>query len=76
MQSLEKDVQLQKAKALVHHGGLAEIRFHELDIADTRSIKDFAKYLKRSHEEGIDFVINNASIAMQDFDESDRLSCP
>ncbi|XTI82250.1 hypothetical protein V2W45_1352044 [Cenococcum geophilum] len=29
LQNLEKDVQLQKAKALVHHGGLAGIRFYE-----------------------------------------------
>lgn len=50
---------------------MAEIRFHELDIADTRSIKDFAEYLKRSHEEGIDFAINNAGIAMQGFDSND-----
>lgn len=50
---------------------MAEIRFHELDIADTRSIKDFAEYLKRSYEEGIDFAINNAGIAMQGFDSND-----
>ena len=55
---------------------LAEVKFYKLDIADTRSIKDFAEHLKRSHEEGIDFVINNAGIAMQGFGESDRLSCP
>ncbi|OCL14691.1 carbonyl reductase [Glonium stellatum] len=70
LQSLQEDVQLQKAKALVRHGGLTEVKFHELDIVDTTSIKNFTEHLKSSHNEGVDFVINNAGIAMQGFDSN------
>lgn len=68
--SLEEDVQLKKAKALKADGGLCEIQFHHLDITDSGSIKCLAQHLKRMHGDGIDFVINNAGIAMTGFGKS------
>jgi len=68
LQSLDADPQLKKAKALVADGGLADVKYHSLDISDSKSIENFAAYLKKTHGEGIDFVINNAGIAMNGFD--------
>lgn len=70
LQALHEDAQLIKAKSLVGEGGLSDIKYHTLDIADTNSIKAFAEHLKTSHGDGIDFVINNAGIAMQGFDSN------
>lgn len=67
MKELEQDVQLKKAKATKSDGGLSEIKFHSLDITDSSSIKSFAVHLKQAHGDGIDFVINNAGIAMNGF---------
>ena len=67
LKQLEQDSQLQQAKALKAHGGLAEIKYHQLDITDEASIKTLAEHLKESHSEGIDFVINNAGIALNGF---------
>ena len=58
---------MKQAKALKADGGLAEIKYHHLDITDESSIKDLAKHLKETHTEGIDFVINNAGIALNGF---------
>ncbi|KAJ4994319.1 carbonyl reductase [Stagonosporopsis vannaccii] len=67
IKQLQEDAQLKQAKALKTDGGLAEIEYHHLDITDESSIKDLAKHLKDSHTEGIDFVINNAGIALNGF---------
>ncbi|KAK5118156.1 hypothetical protein LTR16_004934 [Cryomyces antarcticus] len=69
LQSLYSDSELKRAKVLVQDGGDATIRYHQLDISDTGSITAFADYLKKEHPDGIDFVINNAGIAMQGFDD-------
>lgn len=68
VQSLENDAQLKQAKALKADGGLSEIKYHQLDITDSNSIRSFAAELKAAHEDGIDFVINNAGIALNGFD--------
>ncbi|KAF2497705.1 carbonyl reductase [Lophium mytilinum] len=68
LRSLQQDSQLTKAKALTSDGGLAEIKYHTLDIADSKSIASFAEYLQNTHGDGVDFIINNAGIAMQGFD--------
>jgi len=68
VKSLEQDAQLKQAKALKADGGLSEIRFHLLDITSSSSIKGLADHLKQTHGDGIDFVINNAGIAMDGFD--------
>jgi carbonyl reductase 1 len=48
-------------------GGPSEIKFHLLDITSSSSIKALATHLKQAHGDGIDFVINNAGIAMDGF---------
>ena len=50
--------------------GLSEIKFHLLDITSSDSIKTLASDLKQAHSDGIDFVINNAGIAMDGFGKS------
>jgi carbonyl reductase 1 len=67
VKDLEQDTQLKQAKALKADGGLSEIKFHLLDITSSSSIKTLADHLKQAHEDGIDFVINNAGIAMDGF---------
>ncbi|MCJ1397431.1 hypothetical protein MMC11_000624 [Xylographa trunciseda] len=66
--TLHQDEQLKAAKALARDGGLSEIQYHALDISQTHSIRVFADFLKDHHPQGIDFVINNAGIAMSGFD--------
>ncbi|KAF2263177.1 carbonyl reductase [Lojkania enalia] len=68
LRNLQEDAQLKAAKALAADGGLSEIRFHDLDITDSSSIRSFTEHVGRAHPDGIDFVINNAGIAMQGFD--------
>ncbi|KAF2436476.1 carbonyl reductase [Tothia fuscella] len=68
VKDIEGDAQLKKAKALSSDGGLSDVRYHQLDISETKSIQDFAAYLKKEHPDGIDFAINNAGIALQGFD--------
>ena len=67
MKNLADDPQLTKAKALSAQGGLSDIAFHELDISQTKSVQDFRDFLKEKHPEGLDFLINNAGIAMDGF---------
>ena len=43
------------------------MKYHQLDISQTNSIRVFADFLKKEHPKGIDFVINNAGIAMTGF---------
>ncbi|KAG7136297.1 hypothetical protein HYQ45_006122 [Verticillium longisporum] len=64
--SLEQE--LQKSKVLATDGGATEVKHHQLDISDSKSIKTLADYLKKEHPDGIDFVINNAGIALEGFD--------
>lgn len=68
---LEQDVQLRKARALKADGGLSEIKFHALDITDSDSIRNLAHHLKEAHGQGIDFIINNAGIALDGFSAFD-----
>ena len=67
VKTLQNDALLRKAKALANDGGLATIRYHELDISKPQSSKDFATFLGKEHPEGIDMVVNNAGIAMNGF---------
>ncbi|KAI8934729.1 hypothetical protein NX059_008419 [Plenodomus lindquistii] len=68
IKDLEQDAQLKKAKALKADGGLSEIKYHKLDITDSSSMQSFAQDLQKAHGDGIDFVINNAGIALNGFD--------
>ena len=67
MKSLNEDPQLKKAKSLKADGGEAEIKYHQLDITDRKSVQTLAEYIKKTHGDGIDFVINNAGIALDGF---------
>ena len=67
VKTLEGDVQLKKAKALVQDGGLTTVEYHGLDISNTKSIADFAGFVAEKYPEGIDMVVNNAGIAMNGF---------
>ncbi|KAF1978093.1 carbonyl reductase [Bimuria novae-zelandiae CBS 107.79] len=68
LKNLNEDSQLKQAKALKSDGGESEIKYHQLDITDLKSVQTFAEYLKQTHGDGIDFVINNAGIALNGFD--------
>ncbi|KAF2107285.1 carbonyl reductase [Lophiotrema nucula] len=67
VKELLEDGQLKRSKALTRDGGLSEIKYHQLDITESSSIQSFAEDLKKAHGDGIDFVINNAGIALQGF---------
>ena len=60
VKSLYEDPQLQRAEALRSDGGLTDIKFHQLDISDTMSIRVFSEFLRKEHEGPVDFVVNNA----------------
>jgi carbonyl reductase 1 len=66
LKELHQDTQLKQAKALKADGGLSEIKFHTFDVTDKESVKTLAQYLGKEHGE-IDFVVNNAGIAMDGF---------
>lgn len=68
LDTINSDATLKKAKALRADGGLSEVKYLPLDIDSQESIQSFASQLKTDHPDGIDFLINNASIAMQGFD--------
>ncbi|KAH7075455.1 carbonyl reductase [Paraphoma chrysanthemicola] len=70
LENLQRDAQLKRATALKADGGLVEIKFHALDVTDDTSVKTFTKYLRETHSNGIDLVINNAGIAMNGFDSN------
>ncbi|KAF2446749.1 carbonyl reductase [Karstenula rhodostoma CBS 690.94] len=67
VQDLHNDAQLKQAKALKSDGGQTEVEYHQLDITDQRSLDSFAAHIKKTHGDGIDFVINNAGIALNGF---------
>jgi len=67
LESLQGDAQLKKAKALASEGGLSTIKYHRLDISKPESIEDVGAFLKKEHPDGLDFVVNNAGIAMDGF---------
>ena len=56
---LQNDPELKKAKVLALDGGLTDIKFHELDISKTESIRDFSSFLRKQHPDGIDFGPQN-----------------
>ncbi|KAG8626548.1 hypothetical protein KVT40_005493 [Elsinoe batatas] len=68
VKTINNDPQLKEAKVLAQDGGDTTIKFKALDISNTMSIRDFAESLHKDHPDGIDFVINNAGIAMEGFD--------
>jgi carbonyl reductase 1 len=67
LEKIQSDPQLKKASALRSHGGLTDVQYLPLDIDSTQSIDAFATTIKKQHPEGIDFLINNAAIAMDGF---------
>jgi carbonyl reductase 1 len=67
VKKLQQDAQLQQAKALKANGGLVEIIFHAFDVTDNKSVEFFTRHLKATHGDGIDFVVNNAGIALNGF---------
>lgn len=70
LESIRTDAQLKHAKALRSQGGLTDVEYLPLDIDDKQSIDDFAGQIKNTHPQGIDFLINNAAVAMNGFDEN------
>ncbi|PNS15797.1 hypothetical protein CAC42_4249 [Sphaceloma murrayae] len=68
--AINEDPQLKKAKVLSQDGGQTTVKFKELDISNTMSIRAFAESLQKDHPDGIDFVINNAGIAMEGFNSN------
>jgi hypothetical protein len=62
VETLSNDPQLKKAKVLVQDGGDTTIKFQALDISDQSSIRAFRDFIKETHEDGIDVLINNAGI--------------
>lgn len=72
VQRLETDRQLKSAKALAQDGGLTDVKYHPLDISDSRSIDSFCEFLKKEHPEGIDVLVNNAGVALDGFGRMPR----
>ncbi|KAI9815538.1 MAG: hypothetical protein M1827_002672 [Pycnora praestabilis] len=70
LQKIHHDSQLKQASALAQDGGLTDVKYHQLDISETDSIRAFSEMLQTEHPKGIDFVINNAGIAMTGFDST------
>ncbi|KXL45748.1 hypothetical protein M433DRAFT_154218 [Acidomyces richmondensis BFW] len=70
VESLNNDPQVKHAKVLAHDGGDTTIKFHVLDISQSKSIRNFGEFLRKQHPDGIDIVINNAGIALQGFDRN------
>jgi carbonyl reductase 1 len=68
LKDIRADPKLEDAKALQEDGGLTSVQYLPLDIDSEKSIDDFASKIKISHPEGIDFLINNAGMAMDGFD--------
>ena len=73
LESLQADQSLREAKVLGQDGGLTDIRFHQLDIIHSGSIDALVGDLRKAHPGGLDFVVNNAGIAMDGFSTSPPL---
>lgn len=41
----------------------SKLVYHQLDVADERSIEDFATFIRSEHPDKIDVLVNNAGIA-------------
>ncbi|TRM61137.1 hypothetical protein BD626DRAFT_460399 [Schizophyllum amplum] len=67
LNALNADAQLRKAKALQTDGGPVHLKYHTLDVSDTKSIDTLVDDLKREHGQ-IDVLVNNAGIALDGFD--------
>ena len=65
--SLKEDPALKEAKALGQDGGLTDVQFHQMDIIHSGSVQGFVEKLEGAHPGGLDFVVNNAGIAMDGF---------
>lgn len=74
LEGLRADPALREAKALGEHGGATDVRFHQLNIMDSGSVQALVDDLKAAHSEGVDFVVNNAGIAMDGFSAFSKLS--
>lgn len=67
LQQLHADPALRSSKALAHDGGPTDVKYHQLDVSDSRSIDSFCNFLKTEHPEGIDVLVNNAGVAFDGF---------
>ncbi len=67
LDSINSDATLKTAQALQAHGGLSDIKYLPLDIDSQDSIRAFASKIKEAHPDGIDFLVNNAGIALDGF---------
>lgn len=67
LSSIQSDAALKEARALGEDGGMTDVRFHQLDIIHSRSIQALVDDLAKEHPGGLDFVVNNAGIAMDGF---------
>lgn len=70
LSDIRSDPELTAAKALRQDGGLTDVKYAPLDIADEASRKKFEEFLKEEHPEGIDVLVNNGGIALNGFSES------
>lgn len=67
VKTLNADPQLKRAKVLAQDGGDTTIKYRSLDISDKTSIHAFRDFVKKTHPEGIDVLVNNAAIALNGF---------
>jgi len=72
LEQFHRDDRLKEAKALRGSGGPLKVAFQQLDIIDVQWAIAFVDHFVNAYEHGIDFVINNASIALNDFGTSVR----
>lgn len=70
VKNIQKDEALAQAKALSKDGGLVDIKFKHVDVADERSVQDFETYIKAQHSDGIDILVNNAGVFLDGFSTS------
>jgi carbonyl reductase 1 len=65
------DKELKRKNVLAANDGEegVTVKFQELDISDAGSVERFRSFVEKEHPEGVDFLINNAAIAMDGFSE-------